>query len=66
MSDSNLPKKVFFICLNESPLKMMKNAFYFMLKALIVIKIFNFLLMWENGLIGKIWLISNLMMSQPG
>ena len=32
-------KKVDFI---ESPLKMMKNAFYFILKALFVVKIFNF------------------------
>ena len=28
---------------NESPLKMMKNAFYFTLKALFVLKIFKFL-----------------------
>ena len=27
-----------FICLNESPLKMMENAFYFLLKALFVLK----------------------------
>ena len=27
----------------ESPLKMMKNAFYFILKALFVLKIFKFL-----------------------
>ena len=27
----------------ESPLKMMKNAFYFTLKALVVVKIFKFL-----------------------
>ena len=26
-SDSHLPKKIIFICFNESPLKMMKNAF---------------------------------------
>ena len=42
-SDSHLPKKICFICLNESPLKMMKNAFYFILKALFVLKIFKFL-----------------------
>ena len=29
--------------ITESPLKMMKNAFYFTLKALFVLKIFNFL-----------------------
>ena len=28
---------------NESPLKMMENAFYFVLKALFVLKIFKFL-----------------------
>ena len=36
-------KKICFICLIESPLKMMKNAFYFILKALFVLKIFKFL-----------------------
>ena len=34
-------KKVGFICFNESPLKMMKNNFYFSLEALFVIKIFK-------------------------
>ena len=42
-SDSHLPKKICVICLIESPLKIMKNAFYFMLKALFVLKIFKFL-----------------------
>ena len=42
-SDSHLPKKFLFICVNESPLKMMKNAFYFILKTLFVLKIFKFL-----------------------
>ena len=32
-----------FICFNESPLKMMKNAVYFMLKALFILKILKFL-----------------------
>ena len=36
-------KKVIFICFNESPLKMMKNTFYFILKALCTLKIFKFL-----------------------
>ena len=36
-------KKNYFICFNESPLKMMKNAFYFILKALFILKIFKFL-----------------------
>ena len=34
-------KKTCFICFNESPLKMMKNAFWFILKALLVLKIFK-------------------------
>ena len=42
-SDSHLPKKVFITCFNDSPLKMMKNAFYFILKALFVLKIVKFL-----------------------
>ena len=42
-SDSHLPKKVFIICLNDSPSKMMKKYFYFILKALFVLKIFKFL-----------------------
>ena len=36
------------ICFIEIPLKMIKNAFYFILKALFVLKIFNFLL-WLFG-----------------
>ena len=36
-------KKTFFISFNYSPLKMMKNPFYFILKALFVLKIFKFL-----------------------
>ena len=39
---SHLTKEVLFICFNENPLKMMKNTFYFILKALLVLKIFNF------------------------
>ena len=42
-SDSHLPKKIIFICFNENPLKRMKNAFYFILKALSVLKIFKYL-----------------------
>ena len=41
--DSHLPKKVFYIFFNDSSLKIMKNAFYFILKALLVLKIFKFL-----------------------
>ena len=42
-SDSHLPKKKRVICLIESPINMMKNAFYFILKALFVLKLFRFL-----------------------
>ena len=49
-SDSHLPKNFVLICLIESPLKMMKNVFYFILKALFVLKIFKFL----SGLFGHV------------
>ena len=39
-SDSHLPKKI-FICFNDSPSKMIKNVFYFILKALFVLKNLN-------------------------
>ena len=42
-SDSHLPPKNFCICFNYSPSKKMKNAFYFILKALFILKIFKFL-----------------------
>ena len=47
----------------ESPLKIMKNAFYFTLKSLFVLKIFNFFLLTflvtqKNGLIRKTKLVS--------
>ena len=35
-------KKNCVICFNKSPLKFMKNAFYFILKAIFVLKIFKF------------------------
>ena len=39
-----LPKKiVLFISETESPLKVTKNAFYFILKALFVLQVFKFL-----------------------
>ena len=49
---------------------MMKNTFYFILKALFILKIFKFL-SWdfghvENSLIRHRRLISKFMMSQPG
>ena len=42
-SDCHLPKKFLFTCFNERPLKMIKNAFYFIFKDLFVLKIFKFL-----------------------
>ena len=36
-------KKFFIICFNDSPSKMIKNAFYFILKVLFFLKIFKFL-----------------------
>ena len=55
-SDSHLPKKFCFICFIKGPLKMMKNAIYFILKALFVRKIFKFLL-WLFGHVEKpVWL----------
>ena len=45
-------KDFFFICFNDSPSKMMKNIFYFILKALFVLKIFKFL-SWLFGHIEK-------------
>ena len=41
--DSDLLQKFCFISFNDSPSKMLKNAFYFILKALFVLKIFKFL-----------------------
>ena len=35
-------QKSYFICFNDNALKMMKDAFYFVLKAPLVPKIFNF------------------------
>ena len=40
------------ICFTESPLKIMKNVFYFILKALFVLKIIKFL-SWLFGHVGK-------------
>ena len=49
---------------------MMKNAFYFILKALFVLKILKFLsrrlvYVEKNGFIGKVRLISKSITSQP-
>ena len=51
-SDSDHPKKFLFVDFNERPLKMMKNAFYFILKALFVLKIFKSL-SWHFGSLEK-------------
>ena len=52
----------------ESTLKMMKNAFYFTLKALFILKIFkfflDFLVIFKNNLIRKKRLISKFMTSK--
>ena len=42
LSDPHLRGKKCFICFNKSPLKMMKNAFYFILKALLGLEVFKF------------------------
>ena len=50
----------------ESPLKVMENAFYFILKTLFVIKIFKFLSwLFCHNFIRNIRLISSFMTSQP-
>ena len=60
-------KNLCAICLIENPLKIMKNAFYFILKALFGHKIItNFSSYRKNGLIRKIRLTSKFMTSQPG
>ena len=48
----SLFKTICVICLIESPLKMMKNVFYFVLKAFFVLKIFWFLSR-HFGYVGK-------------
>ena len=54
----------------ESYFKMMKNAFYFTLKALLALKIYKVylhsLVMQKNGLIRKLRLISKFMTSRLG
>ena len=58
-------KKDCVSCLIENPLKMMKNTFYFILKALFVLKIFT-VLSRLFGHVGKIKLSSKFVTSQPG
>ena len=65
------PSKKKIICFNDKPSKMMKDTFYFILKALFVLKIFR-RLPWlfghaeKKGLIKKIRLTLKFMTSQPG
>ena len=63
-------KKNFIIYFNDSPSEMMKYAFYLILKALFVLKIFKFLSRLfghvKIGLIRKISLISKFMTPQSG
>ena len=55
---------------NETPLKMMKNAFYFTYRLFSFSRYLsfwlNFLVMYKSGLIRKIRLISKFMTPQPG
>ena len=51
-SGSHPPKEILFVCFNNSLSKMMKNAFYFILKALFILKILNFL-SWLFGHVEK-------------
>ena len=46
-------KKVDLICFNRRLLKVMKNAFYFMLKALFILKIYNFFVPTLFSHVGK-------------
>ena len=45
-------KKIGFFLSNKIPVKVMKNTFYFILKALYVLKIFKFL-SWLSGHVEK-------------
>ena len=55
-----------FVCFNGSTFKMMKNAFYFILKALFVLKNLTFWSCRKNGFIKGIRLSSKFMMLQTG
>ena len=59
--------KICFLCFNESPLQMMKNAFYSILKTYFGHKIFKLFRDVEKiGLIRETSLTSKFMTSQPG
>ena len=47
---SDIPKN--FVFFNDSPSKMMKNAFYFIVKSIFVLKVFKFL-SWFFGYVEK-------------
>ena len=67
--DCHSCRNIYFICFNEGPLKMMKNAFHFKSSfgsQDISIFVLNFWLYRKNGFIRKIRLISQSMISQPG
>ena len=51
-SVSHLPKKIVLF----TPLKVMKNAFYFILQALFVLKVFKFLSWLFGHVEKKVWL----------
>ena len=53
--NSHLPK-TFFIYLNDNLSRMMKNAFYFILKSLFVLKIFKVLSLLFGHLEKTVWL----------
>ena len=44
-SNTHLPKRLSFPCFNQNSLKLVKNAFYFILKAFVL----TFLVTWENS-----------------
>ena len=64
------PSKNFgFIYFNENLLKMMKNSFYFMLKALFDLEIFTFSVLTFGlcrKMAGQLWLISKFLMPKTG
>ena len=51
-SESHLPKKIALFATMKALEKMIKNAYYFILKALFVVKIFKFLF-WLSGHVKK-------------
>ena len=63
-------KTICIIWLIESPLKMMKNTFHFILKALSILKIFKFLSrhfghLWKTAWLKRLRLTSKFVTSQP-